>query len=633
MHVVREKEVAGVTFDGGVREPTEGWDAADAVAEGWDVTALRKVAFEHSDVVSEPAPKFLSWGPYKMTSDGLFSEKEVGRGENKSLVWLKISGPFEVVGRARDASGSGWSRLLRWSDEDGASHTTSVSDAEMHSDATTLAARVADNGLMISPNSAARASIVDYLSGATPRDRITVVHRTGWHTLGDRHVFVLPDRTYGPTGEPVILQGANAAQHYSQAGNIDEWRQHVSALASGHKRALFAISTALAGALLGVFGFEGGGIHYVGPSSKGKSTLIYLAASVWGAPTGEKGFVRTWRATANALESLAALHTDTLLPLDELGQIDAYEAGAAVYALATGIGKGRAGRTGEWRPAKSWRVMVMSTGEIGLGDKIAEIGRRVRAGQEVRLLEVRAVSDGGEFGVFDHAGSFGDAAALANEIKRASHTFYGVAGPAFIAEIAPRHDEVRDDLAQMKEHFIRSSVPKGADGQVQRAAERFALIAAAGEMATHLGIVAWEPGEAVAAAQAIFAEWIAARGGAGAKEELDAVVRVREFLAVHGETRFDPVDPSDFSKPALNRVGYRRGQGKNREWLIFADAWKTTICAGSNATFVARVLAERGMLRRGPGEFSRKERVGRDGTVRVYVVTSAILNEGADNEP
>lgn len=555
VRVVRETEVAGVTFDGGVREPVEGWDAADAVTEGWDVAALRQIAIEHSDVVTEAAPKFLSWGPYNMTADGLFAEKEVGRGENKSLVWLKISAPFEVIGRARDVTGSGWSRLLRWRDEDGVGHTTPVSDAEMHTDATTLAARLADNGLMISPNAASRASIADYLSGAMPRDRITVVHRTGWHEIGDRNVFVLPGHTYGRAGEPVILQGAHTAQHYTQSGSLDDWRQHVSALASGHKRAVLAISTALAGALLGVFGFEGGGIHYVGPSSKGKSTLIHLAASVWGRPTGEKGFVRTWRATANALESLAAIHTDTLLPLDELGQIDAYEAGAAVYALATGVGKGRAGRTGEWRPAKSWRVMVMSTGEIGLGDKIAEVGKRVRAGQEVRLLEIRAVSESGEFGVFDDAGPLGDAAALAGQVKRESHTFYGSAGPAFVAEIASRFDEVRDDLAQMKEHFIRSSVPQGADGQVHRAAERFALIAAAGEMATQLGIVAWEPGEAIAAAQAIFAEWIAARGGAGAKEELDAVVRVREFLAAHGETRFDPVDSSDFSKPALNRVG------------------------------------------------------------------------------
>ena len=183
LRVVRETEVAGVTIDGGVREPAEGWDAADAVAEGWDVTSLRKVVIEHSDVVTETAPKFLSWGPYNMTADGLFAEKEVGRGENKSFVWLKISAPFEVIGRARDVTGSGWSRLLRWRDEDGVSHTTPVSDAEVHTDATTLAARLADHGLMISPNTASRASIADYLSGAMPRDRITVVHRTGWHEI------------------------------------------------------------------------------------------------------------------------------------------------------------------------------------------------------------------------------------------------------------------------------------------------------------------------------------------------------------------------------------------------------------------------------------------------------------------
>jgi uncharacterized protein (DUF927 family)/5S rRNA maturation endonuclease (ribonuclease M5) len=625
VRMVRERELAAITYDGNSREPIKGWDAADALAEGWDAASLKNAVFESSDLIVAP-PRFVSWGSYTMRADGLFTEREAGRGENKTQILTKVSSAFEVIGRARDAERTGWARLLRWHDEDGAEHSSIVSDAEMHSDAGALAARLVDSGLMITPGAPNRAALVEYLSGVHADKRVTIVHRTGWHQFSDRFVFVTPGRTFGPPGEQVLLQGGEA-NPYGQGGTLADWRESVSTLASGHKRAVFSISCAFAGTLLGIAGLEGGGVNWVGQSSIGKSTLIFFAASVWGR-TDEGGFVRPWRATANALEAVAALHTDTLLPLDELGQVDAYDAAAAVYALSAGVGKGRSSRTGDLRNSKVWRVMILSTGEVSLADKIMEAGRQIRAGQEVRLLDIRAADESGLFGVFDHAGPFNDPAMLAQEIKQASRKFFGTAGPAFVSEVAPRVEEVREYLAGARAMFIDREVPRDADGQVRRAADRFAIIAAAGEMAILAGIVNWNAGEAIGAASAIFADWLSSRGGVGPAEERQAIARVREFLGAHGETRFDPVEPADMTRPASNRVGYRRGAGRNREWLILSEAWRGVVCIGMNPGYVARVLERNGMLRRGPTEFSRKERVGRDGTARVYVVTSKILNEG-----
>ena len=78
---------------------------------------------------------------------------------------------------------------------------------------------------------------------------------------------------------------------------------------------------AFAGPLLGLIGREGGGFNFYGQSSRGKTTLAEASASVWG-KGGRPGFVRSWRSTANALEATAALHTDTLLVLDELSVVD-----------------------------------------------------------------------------------------------------------------------------------------------------------------------------------------------------------------------------------------------------------------------------------------------------------------------
>src|SRR5690606_18906148 len=71
--------------------------------------------------------------------------------------------------------------------------------------------------------------------------------------------------------------------------------------------------------LLILRGSETCGFHFVGDSSLGKSTLLKVAASVYGAPAH---YPRTWRATDNALEATAAAHSDCLLLLDEVGQME-----------------------------------------------------------------------------------------------------------------------------------------------------------------------------------------------------------------------------------------------------------------------------------------------------------------------
>ena len=88
----------------------------------------------------------------------------------------------------------------------------------------------------------------------------------------------------------------------------------------GNSRLAFAVCAALAAPLLQVCGMEGGGVHFLGSSSIGKSILLLVAGSVAGGG-GNNGFLRRWRATDNALESIALAHNDALLCLDEIGQI------------------------------------------------------------------------------------------------------------------------------------------------------------------------------------------------------------------------------------------------------------------------------------------------------------------------
>jgi uncharacterized protein (DUF927 family) len=98
--------------------------------------------------------------------------------------------------------------------------------------------------------------------------------------------------------------------------------------------------------------------------------------------------------------NIAEAHCDTLLCLDEMGQVEAREAGDIAYMLANGFGKGRARRDDSERPPAQWRLLFLSSGEVSLADKMAEIGRRSKAGQEVRLVDIPADAGAG-WGAFE----------------------------------------------------------------------------------------------------------------------------------------------------------------------------------------------------------------------------------------
>jgi putative DNA primase/helicase len=122
-------------------------------------------------------------------------------------------------------------------------------------------------------------------------------------------------------------------------GTLDGWRTEIAARAVGNPLFALGLSAAFAGPMLARCNAEGGGLHFVGDSSTGKTTILEAACSVWGG----RGYRRSWRATANGMEGAAALFNDCLLALDEISECDPREVGNIVYSLGNGRGKQRAG--------------------------------------------------------------------------------------------------------------------------------------------------------------------------------------------------------------------------------------------------------------------------------------------------
>jgi uncharacterized protein (DUF927 family) len=584
-----------VAIDGGARgagfEPV-GWDAANAVNEWKDLTALRKAVNDLAKPF-DPGPAYESFGPYTMGAIGLRVERRNSTTKRMETLW--ISSPFEVLGECRDPHGRAWGKLLRWQDSDGRKHMRYVAEADLHGEPAAISAALAHEGLRIVPSR--QRDLRDYLATVRLRRRVVVVTRTGWHDFGGRSIFVLPGDTIGQRGSERVILDAVASGSYEARGTVDEWRGGTAKLASGHLLPTLAISTALAGPLAHLAGYEGGGIHLHGPSSIGKTTALRLAASVWG--RGDTpGFVRSWSATANGLEGAAAVASDTALILDELGQAEARELATALYMLAHGGGKARAHRDGSLRESSMWRVLTLSSGELPVDAKLTEDrGRKPRAGQLVRMLDIPA-DRGLGFGIFDFARPDVDAVALAKRCKLVAGSAYGTAGPEFV-RLLIAGGVTGDEVRALVNDFVAANIPAGAEGQVNRAAQRLGLIAAAGELATKLGLTGWREGEARSAAAWALKQWIERRGGLEPAEVRQAIEQVRRFFEAHGEARFDNLEDPN-ARPVSNRAGWRKGQGEDRRWFVPPETWKLEVCAALDPNLVARVLAKRGIIEKAP---------------------------------
>jgi putative DNA primase/helicase len=266
--------------------------------------------------------------------------------------------------------------------------------------------------------------------------------------------------------------------------------------------------------------------------------------------------------------------------------------------LANGKGKMRAGREGQARKVLEWRVLFLSNGEIGLEDKIKEGGGRIAAGMEVRVIDLRADAGNG-IGIFEDTHGAADPASFAQRLKKAANTYYGTAARAFVAELTKDLAEAREQLAELRRSFVESFLPPGSDGQVRRVADRFALVAAAGEIATSMGLTGWPAKTALDAAQRCFQDWLSERGGIGSSEVAEARRRISEVLQMHGASRFQRWAKSSSDRMVVtNRIGFVKIEGNSdveeteSTYYFMVQPLKEILAGLDYRTIVAELLAE-----------------------------------------
>jgi putative DNA primase/helicase len=574
----------------------------------------------------------MSESKYVLKDDGLY----YGASQDETAAGLRVCGPIRVEALVRDADSAAWAKLLVWHDVDGVRHEYALKMSALLLDRVAVLAHLADGGLDID----SQKHLISFLQTATSPVRVRRVQRTGWYDEAGELCFVFADDTVGETRDSVVYFERSEEAGYGESGTLDEWKTEVASRCRGNTRLILAASAAFAAPLLRFLGHENGGIHFVGPSSSGKTTALKVAASVFG---GER-YVQRWRATDNGLEGVAACRNDTLLVLDELAQADPRRVGDVAYMLANGQGKVRADRTGEARPRKVWRLLFLSSGETTLAQHMTSAGVRVRAGQEVRFVDVPADA-GKSQGLFDELHGAAGPAEFAQSLAGATSRYYGTPSREFAKQCIDCAPGLREMLAQQIEAITARLLSESGlahdevGGQVARVAGRFALVAAAGEFATSLGITGWGEGEAESAASRCMRDWLEARGTAHNSEPEAMLQAVRAFLTRHGESRFTDMEAraedeeeGRRARATYNRAGWRGTYSGRTEFLIDPDVFRSEVCAGFEPAQVCRVLAQRGCLKSGEEAGKLRytlHRVTPESTKsrRYYVVTDAIWEE------
>ena len=571
-------------------------------------------------------PESLPWpSSFKIAADGVY-RMQAKEGESPVDVW--ICSPLVIASYTRDENERGWGFLLYIKTRSDKWHKWVMPMQLLGSNSNAYREMLLDLGLSIAPG--AQKDLHLYLSTAKPARIMHQVENTGWHRGG---VFVHPLGVIGPEDARNTLFWKQQTQDnlFKCRGSLEDWQRNVGAFCTGNSRLIFAVSSAFAAPLLRVIGSEGVGFHFMGNSSVGKSTILLVAGSVCGGG-GFNGFIRRWRVTDNALESIAMTHNDSLLCLDEIGQVEPKAIADISYMLANGQGKARSSRDGTARTIPEWRLMLLSSGELSIEQKLQEDGRRFMAGQEVRLISIPADAGCG-LGIFEELHSHPDGRKLSDMLKSKAIAHYGTPFIAYLGKVASSIENTIKRIVAWRMAFEEHAVPDSAHGQIKRIAGNFALVAAAGEIAFEYGLVPWERGAAFAASLRCFQDWLATRDGLNASEMRQIIERVRSFIARHGSSRFVNLDRAG-EQVVPNCAGYRKIDGSTAFYLFDKSVFRHEVCAGFDHNLAGKYLLEAGLLEpRGDGRFYKNYSIkGVGKCVSLYTVSAEILGDTQKSE-
>lgn len=210
-----------------------------------------------------------------------------------------------------------------------------------------------------------------------------ITKECGWKDINDESVFVVGSHVVNKSKSVVDLHSTTdyGFERYVNAlnknGSYGDWKNSIEFILK-YKYAMFAFYASFVPPLLKILKAPNFVIDFWGGSSLGKTTILEMAASVWGNPYKEnRGLVFNWDSTRVFLERASNFFNDLPIFPDDSQTVDKKLLAKILYMVANGSGRGRGSIEGIKKVA-AWRTVCFSTGEKPLTDCSENEGIRAR---------------------------------------------------------------------------------------------------------------------------------------------------------------------------------------------------------------------------------------------------------------
>lgn len=291
---------------------------------------------------------------------------------------------------------------------------------------------LADKGFPCTDNNVK--NLIDYFDKVLAYNEIKqslMVERLGHIKKGFAHPLLASNYDILPTdqGEKQLLEA------FQVAGTVDDWIQKVFIRIKTHPRALFMVLASFASVLLHDLKIDPFIVDLASSTSQGKTTVLKVAASVWG--TGQ--LVNEFNATKVSMERKAAFLNSFPLIMDDSRKADERLLQSFVYNFSGGRSKGRGSISGSQREF-TWKNIMLTTGEVPLNEYAAKAG-----GAAARIISLND-SPFEEVGSHFFTNLYGDL-----------EQNYGVIGLEFLKKYQEQKKELVPSFHKFKEHYLGKS--------------------------------------------------------------------------------------------------------------------------------------------------------------------------------
>lgn len=409
------------------------------------------------------------------------------RRNNDEFEEIEVCASFDVVALSQNEHTSDWGKVVNFTTKAGDKKEVFVPDGMIAGDGAKVRELLASEGLWIGTKRIARDKFSELLNNYTSSRILRSVQKPGWYGLGtDDAVFVAPNgdviaaMTDGENSDVYRLADGRGVKDREKKGSFDAWKSDVAAKL-WHKQTphlALGLLTGNAGTVVQLLGEDTCGIHWGGPSSRGKSTAQIIGASTWANPKSDQGILFSCRTTTNGLEFLFQTGNGTSVHLDEVRTGDNKVVADLGFFAAGGGGKTRMRSDTTRRDTAAWTTFLTVSSERSLKHLIESTGRGMLSGDSVRIAEVNI----GELSPIDPR--------EAKAIKDSARANYGWAGPEFARAIVKLgYQRNPEALKSRLDDCEGRLISDNTEPTTTRAARIFATLWAVGEIMLEAGII------------------------------------------------------------------------------------------------------------------------------------------------